>query len=110
MTSIISSVSYESEASEMDDIGASYSSVSSLNVPRPVSNVPRPVSNVPRPVSGYEKKPVGRTGSFPLEQVQKSNQQRRESETARQKLTEGFSGPKDVYDWWTDEVSEDTAL
>ena len=103
MTSIISSVSYESEASEIDDMGASYSSVSSLNVPRPVPNVPRPVS-------GYEKKQVGRTGSFPLEHVQKSNQQRRESETARQKLTEGFSGPKDVYDWWTDEISEDTSL
>ena len=88
----MSSEGYDSEVSEMNDIGSSFSSMTSLNIP--------PMVTV------HEKKPVGRTTSFPLEQVQKSNQQRRESETARQKLTEGIFEPRDVYDWWTDEVSE----
>ncbi len=82
----------DSDVTEYDELNASSSSVgSSLIVPRVFP----------------EKIALAKTTSYPLEQIQKSNKQWRDSDTVRQIVTNRYSSPKDIYDWWSDEVEKD---
>ena len=80
----------DSDTSEYED--ALMTSVgSSLNVPRQFQ----------------EKRGLTKTSSYPLERVQKSTQQQKDSEAVLEKLADKYSGPKDIYDWWLNEVDQE---